>query len=275
MKKLFSMLISAVLFFYLFCFSASAAAVFSAEDAQTKNNRIFTVTLSGTGDEVLCAARFDFTYDYGAVEFRSAKAADSGSAVKYYEEEGCLRLIFLNENGVDLSGGRQLFTVDFKAENLTEDRVIDFTVSDCVNAGVESFDCTGGSINVTLTESGEASFEEDSENSGASSKGESGLSISASAGVYSSPEASAADGFETANPGSEADNPAEGEIIAADGVQSASESGDTFARVGESDDTAAVFAAGAVITAALIAVFGIAYHIGRKENEGASKPPDK
>lgn len=277
MKKLFSMLIPAVLLINLLSLSVSAEAVFSGEDIETKNNRIFTVTVSGDADETLCAARFDFAYDGDAVEFRDAGAVDGDSAVKYYEEEGCLHLIFLNEKGVDLSGGRQLFTVDFKAEGLTETEVIDFTVSDCVNVDVESFDCTGGSVKVTLPErDGEASSAPESESGGASFENtdSSASSASARARTYSrAEESSEAEGAEEAK--EKENSPAGGEITVSNVAQSEAQGGSDFAGIGKSMDTSSVFAAGAVITAVFIAVFGIAYHIGRKGKSDSAKPPDK
>lgn len=276
MKRLFSLIALAAFIFCIGCFSASASGVlFSATDVETKNNRIFTVTVSGSGPEALCAAQFDFTYNSSIIEFRSAKAADSGSAVKFHEDNGSLRLIFLNENGVDLSESPQLFTVDFKAENLTEEQTISFTVSDCVNFSVENFAASGKSIRVALPESTTASSatkSSQSEESGSALSGKISAATVPSetaAGTHSGVQEESAQGE---NSGGQTASESS-HIYAAEAAEDSRRQpdGESLVSVDAKNNTVAIYLAGAVIMAVLIAIFGIAYHIGKKGNNSDKK----
>ena len=261
-KNLFSVFISLVIFASGFSVFASESVCFTAQDISTDNNRIFTLTISGKGTEALSAVTFDFNYNSDAIEFRDADALDENSTLKAYEEPGKLKLIFLNENGVDLSEGAELFTVDFKAENLTDSEKISFSVSDCVNSNIESFNASGGECTVSLTESTASSvsatksIQDKGENSSASSGN------STSAKTYSAVTETDSINRENTDANISFQN-SENAVQAEEQINNG-ENRESFLSVGEKSNTVRIFVAGAVIMCVFIAVCGIAYHIGRK-----------
>ena len=262
-KKLFEkvFILTAVLLLLTGTFSASAleTSAFTAQDTSTKNNRIFTITISGKGKTNLSAVKFDFTYDSYYIEFRSAKGCDDDTVVKFYEEKGHLKLIFLNEKGVDLSDNPELFTVDFKAENMTSPQQIAFTAADCVNSSVETVEAVGGVCNVSLIDSGTLTS---SAAKGSASSGKSSSAVSSdsstsakSRGENEDDKAENADNSGSGNQEKSGDN--KEQLNVSDGSEK-------FLSVGEKDNTLQIFASGAVIMFLLIALCGVSYHIGKK-----------
>lgn len=275
------------------CFAASGAekASFSAEDITTKDNRIFAMTLRGEGSQTLSAVKFDFTYNGEVIEFRDTNSLDDESMVKTSEEEGHLCLIFLNENGIDLSNGTELFTVNFKAEGLREAQQIGFTVSDCVNSAVESFSASGGECTVSLINGSTSpadSVKNDSvsDKSAGSSASKGSVSSDKSASSSASKNAFASDASASSRDSKSSsarvysstgipteayesqDSENGGEDSGINGEQiNAAENPAEFLSVGEKDATVPIFIAGAVIMAVLLAVCGIAFHIGRRTKD--------
>lgn len=250
--KRFVRILFAIILIYSFAFSVSAKenVSFIAENTSTKNNRIFSISVSGKGDEILSAVKFVFEYDGNSIEYRKINVADQNTIIKEVEEKGRLSLILLNEKGIDLSNSPQLFTVNFKAENMSKNQEITFAVSDCVNSKLQSFNATGGKCVVTYL--GNA---EDDKNSGNGSSGRTDK-LPENEGSYSEDEY-----FE---------NYGEQENI----NQPDNEDRNTL-NVSEKDNTFKVFLSGAVIVLVLVIIGGVLYHLGRmsmkKENNNENK----
>lgn len=240
-----------------FTANAQEKVAFSAENTSTKNNRIFSISVSGNGDEILSAVKFVFEYDGNAIEYRNINSANDSSIIKEVEENGRLSLIFLNEKGVDLSTNPQLFTVSFKAENMSKNQEINFSVSDCVNSRVESISATGGKCLVTYLGNAEDDEDSDGNSSGRTDR----VSANGSSGsVISEDEES-----DTFNENGDYDEYGEQENINSQGdyIQDDDESNGNILSVTQKDNTLKIFLSGAFIVIALAVICGVLYHLGR------------
>ena len=152
MKKLFKILSIVLIVIFSFSISIQAKEVvqFDLNDTASKNNRIFTLTVSGNGGQNLSVGTFVFEYNADVFKFRDVNKVQDNSKVKFKEETGKLTVIFLDDNGVDLSKSAELFTVDFKAENFIKPLEITLIISDCVNENAESFDAVGDTCKVSV-----------------------------------------------------------------------------------------------------------------------------
>lgn len=146
---------------------------FVLSDCNCDNNRLFTISMTADSDKKLCAASFEFTYDKSMFEFRSAKASDKTSKTAYNELSDMVKLVFLNADGMNITNGKSIFTLTFKAVK-PGTGYIDFFVNDCVDSDVNSIDagkCTSAKITVN-SKSGKNSSDK-SNNSVKSGKSES------------------------------------------------------------------------------------------------------
>lgn len=251
MKNFVSILFAVILILsFAFSVSAKGNVSFSAENTTTKNNRIFSISVRGNGDEILSAVKFVFEYDGNAIEYRKINPTDQNTIIKEAEEKGRLTLILLNEQGIDLSNSPQLFTVNFKAENLSKNQEITFTVSDCVNSKVESFNATGGKCLVTYL--GNAKDDEDSNgnSSGRTDKTNENDNLNSKDEDF--------------------DNYGEQENI----NQQNNEESNTL-NVREKDNTLQIFISGAVFVIVLGIIGGILYHLGRRSAKKDNSKQDE
>lgn len=152
MKKLFKILSIVLIVIISFSISIQAKEVvqFDLNDTASKNNRVFTLTVSGNGGQNLSVGTFVFEYNADVFKFRDVNKVLDNSKVKFKEETGKLTVIFLDDNGVDLSKSAELFTVDFKAENFIKPLEITLTTVDCVNKNAEGFDALGDTCKVSV-----------------------------------------------------------------------------------------------------------------------------
>ncbi len=261
-------LISALLLIFVAVFGgftvfSAQIPEFYAEDTAVKNNRIFSVTVNGTGDKILSAAKFDFIFDENSVEFRDITPAYDNARIKYSILGGRLTVIYLNEKGVDLLSGAALFTVDFKAQNLTGDTYVDFNPTDCVDVNAEGFEASGGKCKVTLLSSQQQEPQEKTAEKSASAK--------AGAKTSKGQGGSSGDGTNSSENGV-ADNQPQGNA-----AENSPSERDGFVSVSSRDNTAFVFAAGAVLMFVLVSVCFISYHIGKKHpnNDSSSGKKEK
>ncbi len=143
MKKLFSIILILVALFQISLTSAFATASvsFEMQNADMKPNRLFSVALSANSGNRLSAATFEFTYDADYIEFRKVK------------------VVFLNSEGQNISGGSDVLTLDFKT--IKEGTAyIDYTVNQCVDSDVNFMDvgsCTASCIRIYKNASGTVS----------------------------------------------------------------------------------------------------------------------
>lgn len=276
MKKLSKILFIsvAVILFYSVMFSANAAETirFNAGNVSTKNNRIFSIPVSGNGNESLSAVKFVFEYDTNAIEFRKINVTDKNSIVKEVEENGKLSLIFLNEKGVNLSNSQQLFTVSFKAENMSKNQEINFSVSDCVNSKVQSVNATGGKCIVTYL----GNAPDDEEDSNGSSSGKTGNTSKTTGKTSSNGNTSNSNSkyeeFENSDEYDDYQEYGDQENINSqnDNDNQYDEDGNIL-KVNEKDNTLKVFLSGALIVLVLVVIGGVLYHLGRKSKERENK----
>lgn len=233
---------------------AAEKVQFSIEDTTTKNNRIFTLSVYGQGEERLSCASFEFSYDSQIFFFREARAVDENATVKVKEQDGKLSLIFLHPKGVDLSENPELFQLDFKAEQLENDSAVLFLPSDCVNADVQSFEAEGGSCTVSLFENQTAKSVTKTVKSSSGTAKENKTartSVSKTSGGQS--------GGEETQPAYNAE--LRPEKVEASGVQK------ELLVVGAKDNTWVLLTAGAAFMTVLLIVCAVAYRIGRSQKK--------
>lgn len=161
MKKLFSTfcILSVLMLLSINCILATGKVSFEMQNADMKPNRLFTVALSAKSDKRLSAATFEFTYDADYMEFRKVKAANSGSKIQVNKKSGNVKVVFLNSEGQNISGGSDVLTLDFKT--IKEGTAyIDYTVNQCVDSDVNFMDvgsCTASCIRIYKNASGTVS----------------------------------------------------------------------------------------------------------------------
>ena len=137
MKKLFSiiLILAALLQISLTSAFATASVSFEMQNADMKPNRLFSVALSANSGNRLSAATFEFTYDPDYIEFRKVKAVNNGSKIQVNKKSGKVKVVFLNSEGQNISGGSDVLTLDFKT--IKEGTAyIDYTVNQCVDSDV-------------------------------------------------------------------------------------------------------------------------------------------
>ena len=161
MKKLFStlLILIAVLQISLISVFATESVIFEMQNADMKPNRLFSVALSAKADNRLSAATFEFTYDADYIEFRKVKAVNNGSKIQVNKKSGKVKVVFLNSDGQNISGGSDVLTLDFKTlkEGTT---YIDYTVNQCVDSDVNFMDvgsCTASCVRIYKNASGTVS----------------------------------------------------------------------------------------------------------------------
>ena len=161
MKKLFSiiLILVALLQIYLISTFATASVSFEMQNADMKPNRLFSVALSANSGNRLSAATFEFTYDPDYIEFRKVKAVNNGSKIQVNKKSGKVKVVFLNSEGQNISGGSDVLTLDFKT--IKEGTAyIDYTVNQCVDSDVNFMDvgsCTASCIRIYKNASGTVS----------------------------------------------------------------------------------------------------------------------
>lgn len=176
MKKIIIYCI-ALLFTLTTIFSVSAANSidFRLSNAECDVNRLFEISVIANGYQDLCAVTFEFTYDKSMFEFRETNACD-GSLVKSNELDNCVKAVYLCADGADISAGKTIFTITYKALKAGTG-YIDFSVYECVGQDIEFMDVVGcTSAKITVSESSgnkESSAGNSSKSSSISSSGNS------------------------------------------------------------------------------------------------------
>lgn len=161
MKKLFSIILILVALLQISLIStfATASVSFEMQNADMKPNRLFSVALSANSGNRLSAATFEFTYDADYIEFRKVKAVNNGSKIQVNKKSGKVKVVFLNSEGQNISGGSDVLTLDFKT--IKEGTAyIDYTVNQCVDSDVNFMDvgsCTASCIRIYKNASGTVS----------------------------------------------------------------------------------------------------------------------
>lgn len=163
MKKLFSIILILIALLQISLTSAFAttSVSFEMQNADMKPNRLFSVALSANSGNRLSAATFEFTYDPDYIEFRKVKAVNNGSKIQVNKKSGKVKVVFLNSEGQNISGGSDVLTLDFKT--IKEGTVyIDYTVNQCVDSDVNFMDvgsCTASCIRIYKNASGRLAAE--------------------------------------------------------------------------------------------------------------------
>lgn len=161
MKKLFSIILILVALLQISLTSAFAttSVSFEMQNADMKPNRLFSVALSAKAGNRLSAATFEFTYNPDYIEFRKVKAVNNGSKIQVNKKSGKVKVVFLNSEGQNISGGSDVLTLDFKT--IKEGTAyIDYTVNQCVDSDVNFMDvgsCTASCIRIYKNASGTVS----------------------------------------------------------------------------------------------------------------------
>lgn len=123
---------------------------FKLNNVECNANRIFEIEVVASSGQGLCAVTFEFTYDKSMFEFRGTKSSETGASVKSNELDNCVKAVYLCADGADISGGKTIFTVTFKAIKAGTG-YIDFSVYECVDQNIEFMqigNCTSAKVNV-------------------------------------------------------------------------------------------------------------------------------
>lgn len=152
MKKFYCILsiLIVILQLSVCCVFAADNISFEMQNADMKPNRLFEVSLSAKFNNRLSAATFEFKYDTDFIEFRKAKAVDGNSKIQVNKQSGKIKVVFLNPNGQNVSGGSEILSLTFKTlkEGTT---YIDYTVNECVDGDVNFIDvgnCTASCVRI-------------------------------------------------------------------------------------------------------------------------------
>lgn len=139
----------------LISFSAYAADTNMYTDSiSSDNNRLFDVPIYIKSSKILTAAAFTLKYDTSKIAFRNVSATVSGATVKYAENNGKLKLIFLCANGVKVNKKSLIARVKFKTV-AAEGSIISITASDFVNYKAVNF-TPPASVNSEITVNGKS-----------------------------------------------------------------------------------------------------------------------
>lgn len=133
----------------IFSASATDSINFRLSNAECDVNRLFEIEVIASGYQNLSAVTFEFTYDKSMFEFRETNACD-GSMVKSNELDNCVKAVYLSADGADISSGKTIFTITYKALKAGSG-YIDFSVYECVDQDIEFMDvgeCTSAKITV-------------------------------------------------------------------------------------------------------------------------------
>lgn len=133
----------------IFSASATDSINFRLSNAECDVNRLFEIEVIASGYQNLSAVTFEFTYDKSMFEFRETNACD-GSMVKSNELDNCVKAVYLSADGADISSGKTIFTITYKALKAGSG-YIDFSVYECVGQDIEFMDvgeCTSAKITV-------------------------------------------------------------------------------------------------------------------------------
>ncbi len=240
--KILSLIIIAV-FSFSFTVQAQELTHFTLEDVSSKNNRIFTLTVSGNGNDTITVGTFVFDYNPEVIAFRDVNKIYDSTTVKYTENHGKLTVFFLDEKGVDLNSPSELFTVDFKAENLTDSTQITLSTADCINTSAEEIQSKSDGCSVSLITANSA---ESSSSKIASS--------TADKPKVTDNQTQKSNNTKTTKPDETTQN-----NVAQDNTDSQNNTFKVFAK----DDNLKIFMIGAVAMLIIITVLAIAYFIGK------------
>lgn len=123
---------------------------FSLKNAECDVNRLIDIEVVAKSRQKLCAVTIEFTYDKSMFEFRETSTSDASASLKSNETENCVKAVYLSADGADISNGKTIFTITFKAiKNGTG--YIDFNVYECVDENVEFMqigNCTSSKVTV-------------------------------------------------------------------------------------------------------------------------------
>lgn len=169
MKRIISSCI-AVLITVSTMFSVFAAdnIDFKLNNAECNVNRLVEIEVIASSSQRLSAVTFEFTYDKSMFEFRDTKSINTGASVKSNELDNCVKVVYLCTDGTDISNGKAIFTVTFKAIKAGTG-YIDFNVYECVDRNVEFMEvgsCTSAKITVnSSSQNNESAYNNSSKSS--------------------------------------------------------------------------------------------------------------
>lgn len=164
-RVIVSLLITLLIFTPAAAYAASPVS-FRTSGCEIAGNRLFTVEVCATSDAPLCAALFEISYDTSAFEYRSSSAVKP-ALVEENDENGVLRLSYLNSDGAECSGEAVLFTLTFKSKQ-SGSYTFGCTVSQCVDSDA-SFLPVGEVRTDVITVTGSSSGSSASKSGGAAS----------------------------------------------------------------------------------------------------------
>lgn len=150
----FTLALSLVLIFtFSFQVFAQNNVSFSLSSDNADENRLFYIYTNAHSDsEKLGAVKLTYTYDPSVIEFRDASTQENAE-VEYSDEDGVLSLIYLCDEGEDLSEGKNIVSLKFKAVN-EGDTLITLLPEQCINASAQDLTATATDYTLSVSASG-------------------------------------------------------------------------------------------------------------------------
>lgn len=152
MKKIFCIFILiAFIFTFTITVSAKEYISFDCLDTTCKNNRLVEIQVTAQSNKKLCAAYFEFSFDRTMFEFRKVTSSNDNSKVKANDDNNCIKVMYLNTWGEDISNNKVIFTITLKAIKAGTS-YLNYTVEECVDEDVKFIEignCKASKITVT------------------------------------------------------------------------------------------------------------------------------
>lgn len=168
MKKVTIILIFILITFGSMFHVFSASNIdFKLKDAECSINRLVDIDIVADCNQNLTAAAFAFTYDNSMFEFRYAKTNNTNANLKSNELDNTVKVVYLCSDGADISTGKTIFTITFKAKKAGTG-YIDFSVYECVDQNIE-FIQVGTCTSAKITVKGSSKSNETSDNNSSDS----------------------------------------------------------------------------------------------------------
>lgn len=152
LRRLSAFLFGFLIFTASFTVCLGAKAGFSLTDVNTKENRLFDVTLSAEGYEDVAAFLCELEFDESAVAYRDFTLNVKGAQMHVNsEQKGRIKAVFLCEESVDCLGDSDIVTFSFKALK-SGNHSIDFKISELINSASQDLKANSGFCCVSVAD---------------------------------------------------------------------------------------------------------------------------
>lgn len=161
MRKTVSVFAAVILSLLSFISAFASDTVMYTEKLSAPLNRLFDVPIYIKSEKTLSAASFNIKYDSKKTAFRNALCDIENSKVKFKDENGFVKVIFLCESGVNLKKKSKLLYLRFKSID-TSSTAVTIAADDFVDSGAKTF-TPPGQVVCKINENAEDEIADESE----------------------------------------------------------------------------------------------------------------